>query len=637
MYSFIKKKLDVQARILKSLLGNRNFWVIAGADVVLIVLAHYLAYAIRFEGNLAGWQFKIWSMVPAILLVKMPVFYLCGLYRGMWRYTGLGDIMNIAFASIISSIILVTYVLYSLHFIGYSRSVFVIDALLTFLLIALYRISVRLCSQNGKWLTLKYLFKFATDEKRKKRILLVGAGDAAEKIIREVKDNNELPYVVVGIVDDDGHKVNRKIHGVPVVGLLEDVSAHAKRMRADEILISIASATGEQMKRIVSICQSSGFDFKVLPGLGKIIDGKVLVTTMRKVAYRDLLGRKEVKLDIERIGSYLKDKTVLVTGAGGSIGSELCRQIIRFSPQKILLFDASEENLYSIQMELHHELGFHKYETLLGKVQSSGLLDKVFSQFAPDVVFHAAAYKHVPLLEVNSWEAIYNNIKASKMLLRAAVENKVERFVIVSTDKAVRPTNVMGASKRVTELLMLAYGMDGNCETVFQAVRFGNVLGSSGSVIPLFQKQIEMGGPVTVTHPEVTRFFMSMEEAAQLILQAGAMGTGNEIFVLKMGEPIKIDNMARELIRLAGREPDIEIAIKYTGLRLGEKLYEELITEGEDIMDTDHNEIMVLRSGLVDRKMIFDSVNILIQIAGEQDEGLIKKALSEIVPDYVYC
>lgn len=637
MFSPIESRLAVQLRVLRSLLKNRNFWFIAFADVILIVLAHYLSYVIRFEGDIAGWHYKLWSMVPVLLLIKMPVFYLCGLYRGMWRYTSLSDILNIAFASIVSSTIVVIYVLYFVHFLGYSRSVFVIDCILTFLFVSFQRVSVRLYSQNGKVLAQSSFINPSIDSKAKKRILLVGAGDAAEKIIREIKDNDELPYVIVGIVDDDNQKVNRKIHGIPIVGLLEDVSAYAKLMRADEILISIASATGEQMKRIVDICQSSGFNFKVLPGLGKIIDGKISVTMMRKVVYRDLLGRKEVKLDVEQVGAYLKGKTILVTGAGGSIGSELCRQIVNFSPRKILLFDASEENLYAIQMELHHEVGFKRYEALLGKVQSFGLLDKVFFKFSPEVVFHAAAYKHVPLLELNPWEAVYNNIKASQMLLDAAVNNKVERFVIVSTDKAVRPTNVMGASKRVTELLMLAYGSLENCQTIFQAVRFGNVLGSSGSVIPLFQKQIEMGGAVTVTHPEVTRFFMSMEEAAQLILQAGGMGTGNEIFILKMGEPIKIDDMARELIRLAGKEPDAEIEIKYVGLRPGEKLYEELITEGEGIVETDHDEIMVLKSPAVERGKMFEMIELLIVGADSQDCKMLRDVLMQIVPEYTSC
>lgn len=633
----LTSRLTAQVKFLFSLFSNRNFWVIAFSDILLIILVHYLAYYIRFDGNLGGWSEKIIKMLPILLLIKLPFFYFCGLYRGMWRYTSFNDIVNIGVASLLSTAVVILYLVYSEHIIGFSRSVFIIDGILTFLLISLQRASIRFFQNSQSHLQTNILLRPLTEATRKdkKRILLVGAGDASDRIIREIHDNRELPYRVVALVDDDSRKVGRKIHGIPVVGLLNDLKEHARRMRVDEIFITIASATGEQMKRIIRLCQESDFDFKVMPGLGRIIDGRVSVKSMREVSYRDLLGRKEVTLDVAKIGSYITGKTILVTGAGGSIGSELCRQLLRFSPAKILLFDASEENLYDIQMELHHEHEFTSYETILGKVQSSGLLETVFAQHTPEVVFHAAAYKHVPLLERNPWEAVFNNIRATQKLIAKAIEHRVERFVIVSTDKAVRPTNVMGASKRVTELLMLAYGSTEDCRTIFQAVRFGNVLGSSGSVIPLFKKQIELGGPVTVTHPEITRFFMSVEEAAQLVLQAGGMGTGNEIFLLKMGEPIKIDNMARELIRLAGKEPEIEIMIKYTGLREGEKLYEELITEGEGIVETEHDKIMVLQSDAVEAEKILKGVGKLVEHAKKQNVGLIKNTIRELVPEYI--
>ncbi len=404
---------------------------------------------------------------------------------------------------------------------------------------------------------------------------------------------------------------------------------------AEGVLIAISSATGIQMKRIVKLCQKSNIAFKVLPGLGELINGKVTVKAMRDISYKDLLGRNEVNLEQDLIGSYITGKTVLVTGAGGSIGSELCRQLLRFSPKHLVLFDAGEENLYAIQMELQHELDFLSYSTILGRIQSVGLLNTVFNKHKPEVVFHAAAYKHVPLIEGNPWEAVFNNIRATQKLMEASIQHNVNRFVLVSTDKAVRPTNVMGASKRVTELLLLAYGKQDSHKTIFQAVRFGNVLGSSGSVIPLFKRQIEMGGPVTVTHPEITRYFMSIEEAAQLIIQAGAMGVGNEIFILKMGEPIKIATMAKEIIALAGRDPETEIEIKYIGLRAGEKLYEELITEGEGIVKTYHEKIMVLCSNGTSYSDIFPTVQLLLEEAKKQDGEAIRKLIKTIVPEYM--
>ncbi len=446
-----------------------------------------------------------------------------------------------------------------------------------------------------------------------------------------------------------------------MVGLVDDLEEHVRRTGAEEILIAISSITGSAMQRIVKLCRETGIPFKVLPGIGEIINGKVSMKSMRDISYSDLLGREEVRLEQDKIGSYLSDQIVLVTGAGGSIGSELCRQILRFSPKLMILFDAGEENLYSIQMELQHEHNFRSVVPVLGKVQDQGLLELVFKRYKPAVVFHAAAYKHVPLVENNPWQAINNNVFAAQLLIETSIVHGVHRFVLVSTDKAVRPTNVMGASKRLTELLMLAYGKgnwDGSfCpararlgpavghllphgekppahDTIFMAVRFGNVLGSSGSVIPLFKRQIEMGGPVTVTHPDITRYFMSIEEAAQLILQAGAMGQGGEIFILKMGEPIKIAQLARDLIKLAGREPDTEIKIKFIGLREGEKLYEELITEGEGIVETDHEKIMVLRGNGMTCAKIYQGLERLQQKTKAHDGQGIKDALQQMIPEY---
>jgi FlaA1/EpsC-like NDP-sugar epimerase len=410
-------------------------------------------------------------------------------------------------------------------------------------------------------------------------------------------------------------------------------------MLADEILIAVPSASQEQMKRIVDFCRQAGRPFKTLPGLNEMISGQLSIKAIREVSYRDLLGRPPVRLELARIEEVIEGRTVMVTGAGGSIGSELCRQIIRFRPARLLLFDASEYNLYQIEMELRHELGFTDYIPILGRVQDQDLLEDLFRRYLPAVVFHAAAYKHVPMVENNPWVAVDNNIVATRLLLEAAVRHRATHFILVSTDKAVRPTNVMGASKRMTELLLQDCGWrlkNGEVAgaTRLLAVRFGNVIGSSGSVIPLFKRQIEMGGPVTVTDPEMTRYFMSIEEAAQLILQAASMGEGGEIFILEMGTPVLIAQMARDLIRLCGKEPDSEIEIKYIGLRPGEKLYEELITAGEGIVATGHEKIMVLRGDGREIPDLQEQLSRLSELARNHDAAGIRQLLHEAIPEY---
>lgn len=654
-------KISIHLKLIKNLAKNPKFWFILFIDAVLILSAHYLAYSIRFELNLNGQTLRQCAgLLPLILIVKVPSFYIFGLYRGMWRYTSLNDIVNILVVSLFSSSIIISLLLLGNRFDGFSRSVFILDSLFTFILIASHRVAIR-------WFYQKFgdAHSFLPFEipQEKKRLLLIGSGDAADKVLREINENNQLPYLAVGLVDDDPAKIGFKLHGVPVIGLVSDLNELVHRTGAQEILIATVVANRERMRRFVTLCQKTQLPFKVLPNMGELINGRVSIKTIRDISYKDLLGRDEVRLDQEKIGGYLTGKTVLITGAGGSIGSELCRQALRFAPGLIILFDSSEENLYNVQMELRHEHDTIKTIAVLGKVQDLRLLDSVFRQHRPSVVFHTAAYKHVPLVERNPWQAVYNNIFGTQLLMEASILHGVARFVLVSTDKAVRPTNVMGASKRVTELLMLAYSRqcwDGTFSpawfrahrdtesvleetrtepashtTRFMGVRFGNVLGSSGSVIPLFKRQIEKGGPVTVTHKEVTRYFMSAEEAAQLILQSGSMGEGGEIFILKMGEPIKIDQMARELIKLTGREPDSEIEIRYVGLRAGEKLYEELITEGEGIVDTQHEKIMVLRGcTMMPCEILNNQLELLGQHAKKLDSKAIKMTLQKIVTDY---
>ncbi len=657
--SNLKHRLHTQLVLFRHLSVNPKFWLILATDIILLIIAHILAYAIRFADtqSLADLftrlpQTNVYTLPLILIGVKIPIFYLVGIYRGMWRYTSYSDIINIMKGTIYSLVLILIFLFYFNRLEGYSRSVFILDSILTFLLITGHRVAIRFFYKNIEGPRQFFLNKIAPE---KKRLLLIGAGASADSVIRELHSNKNVPYIAVGLVDDDMKKTGLKIHGVPVVGLTEDLAQHILRTHADELLITTPKSSAAAMKRTVELCQETGVPFKVLPTIDELIGGQVSIKAIRDINYTDLLGREEVHLELESINSYLTDKVVLITGAGGSIGSELSKQILRFKPHTIILYDAGEENLFNIETRLRNELNFQNIIPVLGKVQDLALLETVLQHYKPSVIFHAAAYKHVPLVELNPWQAINNNVFATQLLIEAAIVHKVERFVLVSTDKAVRPTNVMGASKRLTELLMLAYSRkkwDGyfcparqrlssqNCpvstphNTVFMAVRFGNVLGSSGSVIPLFTRQIQRGGPVTVTHPEVNRYFMSIEEASQLILQAGAMGTGGEIFILRMGQPIKILKLARDLIRLAGREPDTDIEIQFTGLRPGEKLTEELITEGEGIVETQHDKIMVLRGNGVCCQTLSPHLERLQQKSKEHDGSAIKHILQEVIPEY---
>jgi FlaA1/EpsC-like NDP-sugar epimerase len=463
-----------------------------------------------------------------------------------------------------------------------------------------------------------------------KKLMIVGAGDTGEMILREILQNPRLGYDPVCFVDDDPDKLKRKIHGVPVLGPVEEI--HRLPCEFDEILIAIPSGKGEEMRRIVAACERTGKRYRTVPGIGELIGGKISVKAIREVTLEDLLGREEVHLDQEEIARYLRERRVLVTGAGGSIGSELVRQVSRFQPQAMALLEVSELNLFRVEMECRQRFGHVSTSGFLVDIRDGEAVGRVFREFAPQVVFHAAAYKHVPIQELHPWESVQNNVLGTRNLVEAALELGLERFVLVSTDKAVRPTSVMGATKRVAEMLVEC--VNGISGPRFMSVRFGNVIGSSGSAIPIFQEQIARGGPVTVTDPEVTRYFMSISEAAQLILQAGAMGEGGEIFILDMGKPVRIVDMARDLIRLHGFEPDQDIPIQFIGLRPGEKLCEELITQGEGIVATAHEKILVLRGNACDLKDLNAQIDELLTIACTYDPPAIKRKLQQLIPDY---
>jgi len=714
---------------------NWKFWLVLALDIVLVMCAYVGAHLLRFEGSIPPpFLSALKTTLPLVVLVKIFFFYGFNLYRGMWRYTSLIDFMNVVKAVAASSVTLILLILFLYGFVGFSRSVFIMDFVLTLCLVAGVRIAIRLYLLRDT----AFIHSFFNKKGRTaKRMLLIGAGAAGEQILRELIGNPHLRAEAVGLLDDNAEKVGKSIHGVPVLGTVDRIEEID--VDFDEILIACPSATGAQMKRIVAACERTGKPFKTMPPLGEVIDGRVSMKMVREVSVTDLVGREEVRLEEDEIKKYLLGKRVLVTGAGGSIGSELVRQIARFRPGALALADVGEYNLYQVEMECRDRFRgagagagavAHAAPSSVDAVARTGAADtsagakasvgagartgtagsgskgdrsgqaagasagpragtaaavevaaylvdlgdlrptqRMFAEFRPDVVFHAAAYKHVPLQELNPWETVYNNLLAMRNLIACATETGVDKFVLVSTDKAVRPTNVMGATKRVCEMMAAAACsknrdsalFSGNASAVagarkigdtaqenqamspfsqgggtrFISVRFGNVLGSSGSVIPLFQQQIARGGPVTVTHPEITRYFMSIPEAAQLILQAGAMGEGREIFILKMGEPVRIADLAREVIKFHGLEPDIDIEIVFTGLRPGEKLYEELITEGEGIVPTRHEKIMVLHANECGNgDLLPTQLDELLRVADTFDIPAIKAKLHEIVPEY---
>jgi FlaA1/EpsC-like NDP-sugar epimerase len=540
----------------------------------------------------------------------------------------------------VASLMLITVVLYATRFEQVSRSVFIIDWCLTLMLITGVRVVTRLCFENFSGniglRDMKGLLArlFRSGKEQGRRMLIIGAGDCGEKICRQFHENPSVRSRVVGFLDDDRSKTGRNIHGVPVLGTIDEMAVIVPGMEIEEVIIAIPSATSKRMREIVGACRKADVNFKIIPDMGELIDGRITLNAIRNVEYRDLLGREPVRLDTEVIGGFLGKKCVLVTGAGGSIGTGLCRQICRFAPETIVLLERAESPLYEIDLELSKNFKEVSVVPVLADIQDKAELTRIFTRFRPEIVFHAAAYKHVPMMERHPWKAVENNIIGTQNLVETARKFKCSRFVFVSTDKAVNPANVMGASKRVCELLVQKENTVGGSGTRFITVRFGNVIGSVGSVIPLFKKQIQEGGPITVTHPDMIRYFMLIPEACQLILQAGAMGRGGEIFILEMGEPVKIDQMARDLIRFSGFEPDVDISIVYTGLRPGEKLYEELMTDLEGVVSTDHRKIRVLSSHTGDLIDLDSLLAALKKSAENRDANQIRQLLQQIVPEY---
>jgi FlaA1/EpsC-like NDP-sugar epimerase len=598
-------------------------------DAFLISVSLVISYIIRLDTiNLRAYTHQILQSLLLIIAVRLTVFAYAGLYRGMWRFVGMRDLLKLIQAVTFSSIVSVVLLFLMFRLENYPRSVFVIDWFVVLIFIGGSRFAYRLYREGAFNRTFGAQDKSGTG----KRVLIVGAGRAGELILREILSNSHYDLIPVGFVDDNRLKRSSTIHGFRILGNTRDIPRLVKEHNIDEIFLAIPSASSKAKRRIMHVCKSSGLKFKTLPTMGQLLNGTVTVNALREFQIEDLLGRAPVKPDEKSIKEYLRDKTVMITGAGGSIGSELCRQVAHFSPRRLVLFERSEFNLYQIQMnllELHPDLEVH---AVIGDVLNQSRAERTLRQFKPEVLFHAAAYKHVPLMESNSEEALRNNVYGTWVMARLSHAYGVKKFVMVSTDKAVRPTNIMGASKRIAELVCEGIGRDS--KTKFVTVRFGNVLNSIGSVIPLFKRQIAKGGPVTVTHPEIYRYFMTIPEAVQLIMQAGAMGKGGEIFILDMGEPVKIVDLARDMITLSGLEPDKDIKIVFTGLRPGEKMYEELLTEGEEITSTLHEKIKIAGAEKIDWQALLEKVEHMLESLKDGFSQTTIDIVRDIVPEF---
>jgi len=612
-------------QLIKKLMEKRNF-ILVLFKVCLVSLSFLFAFLLCYDLHAvaADWDLFGRLFLP-VLLVKLLVFWRMGLGHGWWRYVSIPDVVTLFFANLVASAIVLLYVVFIHGIEGVPRSLILLDAMICFLLSCGVRLLTRAWREN-------YLPMVLDARCDGKRVLIVGAGSAGQMIVKEMRVNPSLSLRVVGFVDDDPDKQGQRFQGVPVLGAHKELAAICRDNSVEEVIIAIPSATGKELKRIVESCSSAKIKFRTLPSVGELIDGTVTVQQIKDVDLEDLLGREPISLDVEGIKNYLRGKTILVTGAAGSIGSEICRQIARFGPALIILFDKAETPLFFIERELRERFPDIPLIPLVGDLRHRTHTVSVFDDHQPEVVFHAAAYKHVPLMEVNPEAAANNNVRGTKILADAAHAHGVRNFVMISTDKAVNPTNVMGASKRAAELYV--QNLARFSKTHFVTVRFGNVLGSNGSVIPIFREQIKKGGPLTVTHKDVIRYFMTIPEASQLVLQAGSMGRGGEIFLLDMGEPVKIVKLAEEMIRLSGLKPYEDIDIIFTGLRPGEKLFEELLLAGEGIKATNHEKIMVARAEHCDWNVLNLRIEELYEATCLLDTEKILDILQEIVPEF---
>ncbi|MEW6571216.1 MAG: polysaccharide biosynthesis protein [Nitrospirota bacterium] len=641
-------------------------------------MANYLAFLIRFESELSSEYLTMFaSYLPVLLLIRLIFIIQPGLHKGMWRYASINDLIKIINSATFGSVIFFISVRYVVGDMNYPRSIFVLDWILFIIL------------SSGSRLFIRVFREYVFLEPLSKKILIVGAGDASEMIAREMKNNRDCPYKPIGFADDDIHKKGLTIHGIPILGQIGEIPKMIKKLKPDEILIA-TSDTQVPIRDIFEMCKEFNIPIKKLPGVNDLLGGNVsipgkigqhlidsnLVTEaqveealalqqkeggrlgaklvklgyiteeklvsflnkhysishIRPISLEDLLQREPVDTKITAIMNFIEGKSVLVTGAGGSIGSELCRQVIKYNPSSLLLLDRYENSVFEVDLDLRSRESKSSIETIIGDIQDTKFLNHIFSKYRPQIIFHAAAYKHVPLMEYNPVEAVKNNIFGTKNLVDAAVMHEAENFVMISTDKAVNPTNVMGATKRIAEYLV--FNMNSAYKTKFTTVRFGNVLGTSGSVVPIFQEQLKKGGPLTVTHPEVKRFFMLIEEAVHLVLVAAASGKGGEIFVLDMGSPIKIVDLAENFVRLSGFIPHKEIKILFTGLRPGEKLREELFDESEIVKPTSHRKLMMAVPVAPPKEFLSDHISELEYAIRNYSVEDVILTVQKIVPNF---
>jgi len=604
--------------------------LVVAMHLALWTFAFALAVALRFEFDVPA---GFWKIVPSLLVASLAVrvithWYL-GLFHGLWRYSGSRDLRSLIQAATLAS---VAYAAVwgllgsTISHKTFPRSIFVLEWAFGILVVGGLRFSIRTFREISIQNTIP------RSEGPRRRLLVIGAGDAGEMLMREIVRIYARRYEPLGFVDDNASKHGERIHGVPVLGPIAMVSELAAREKIDEIILAIPSLSGREMRKLLELVRPTGAQIRTLPGVDNLIDGRVTVSQLGDVDLEDLLRREPIVLDTESLAQTLNGRVVMVSGAGGSIGSELCRQVCRFNPKRLVLVEQTENSLFHVERRLRAEFPHIELSALICDICDAKRVERVFEAEHPHVVFHAAAHKHVPLMEANAGEAIKNNVFGTRKLADLADKFGVDKFVMVSTDKAVNPSSIMGASKRVAEIYVQALSQQSR--TQFVTVRFGNVLGSAGSVVPLFQEQIARGGPLTVTHPEMTRYFMTIPEACQLITQAGAMGKGGEILVLDMGEPVKIVDLARDLIRLSGLEPNRDIEIKFTGVRPGEKLYEELMVDEEHVDKTKHPKIHVGRFRPAPFEEVERGLATLHAVSDGSDAAAVKRAFKAMVPEY---
>ena len=598
-----------------------------GLDIVAVGMSYLMALLLRFD--------FLWSQVPQqymdgfrtlalpSVIAVVATFWIVRLYHSIWSFASMPELMRLMFAWAVDALLL--------PLMGFALGV---RMPVSYWLVGDFFGFAGTTAIRFSWRLLRLLRNIRRSEA--KRVLVVGAGESGRALIREIKVSPQLGMRVVAAIDDNPGKRGRYLEGVPIVGGRAEIANACERYKAEEIIFAIPSCSNAERKQILELCTATGLEVKAIPGMGQLVDGRVAVSSLRDVRLEDLLGRDPVVVDAEEVRSFIEGKVVMVTGGGGSIGSELCRQVAKDNPAQLVIFDIYENNAYAIQQELRHDYPNLNLVTLIGSVRNEPRVRSVFERYRPQLVFHAAAHKHVPLMEDSPNEAIKNNVIGTLKCAQAALDYGVERFVLISTDKAVNPTNIMGASKRLCEMVVQMMDRRADAEgkaTDFVAVRFGNVLGSNGSVVPLFEKQIAEGGPVTVTHPEITRYFMTIPEAVSLVLQSACYAKGGEIFVLDMGEPVKIADMARNLIKLAGYEPDVDIKIVYTGLRPGEKLFEERLMDEEGLKKTENKLISIAEPIEMD-DAAFEGQLLRLDELSINESLRIRDVVSEVVPTY---